>query len=69
MRWKHRMSPFGNIFAHVRKGLIGFSLPQELDFEMEAKNIFQVREYFEGVKNTPLVIPNGNSNNVLLFWG
>ncbi|KAG0136604.1 ABC1 family-domain-containing protein [Tuber indicum] len=34
------------------------SLPQELNFEMEAKNIFRIREYFEGVKNTPLVIPN-----------
>lgn len=63
------MPPFGNIFAFVRKGLIGFSLPQELNFEMEAKNIFRVREYFEGVENTPLVIPNGNSKNVLLFGG
>ncbi|PWW78984.1 ABC1-domain-containing protein [Tuber magnatum] len=34
------------------------SLPQELDFEMEAKNIYRVREYFKGVENTPLVIPN-----------
>ncbi|KAG0639576.1 ABC1 family-domain-containing protein [Tuber brumale] len=34
------------------------SLPQELNFEMEAKNIFRIREYFEGVENTPLVIPN-----------
>jgi len=61
------MSPFRNIFAHVWKGLIGFSLPQELNFEMEAKNIFRVREYFEGIKNTPLVIPNGDSKDVLLF--
>ncbi|RPB05085.1 ABC1-domain-containing protein [Choiromyces venosus 120613-1] len=34
------------------------SLPQELNFETEAKNIIRVREYFKGVKNTPLVIPN-----------
>ncbi|CUS09383.1 unnamed protein product [Tuber aestivum] len=34
------------------------SLPQELNFEMEAKNIYRVREYFKGIENTPLVIPN-----------
>jgi hypothetical protein len=30
-----------------------------LDFEQEAQNIFRVRKYFDNVKNTPLVIPNG----------
>ncbi|KAK6535101.1 hypothetical protein TWF694_001588 [Orbilia ellipsospora] len=33
------------------------SLPLELDFEEEAKNIYRVREHFKAIPNTALVIP------------
>lgn len=35
------------------------SLPQELDFRMEADNANRAREYFKGRSDAPLVIPEG----------
>lgn len=36
-----------------------FSLPQELDFQMEAENARVAREYFSKRTNAPLIIPKG----------
>lgn len=36
------------------------SLPQELDFRMEAENARRAREYFQTRTKAPLVIPEGN---------
>jgi aarF domain-containing kinase len=35
-----------------------FSLPQELDFVMEAKNAIRAKEYFSNIPELPLVIPD-----------
>lgn len=37
------------------------SLPQELDFQMEAENARVAREYFSKRTNAPLIIPKGRS--------
>lgn len=37
-----------------------FSLPQELDFRMEAQNATHASEYFKKHSNAPLVIPEGS---------
>ncbi|KAI9712525.1 MAG: hypothetical protein M1812_006834 [Candelaria pacifica] len=34
------------------------SLPQELDFAQEGENAVRARKYFQGIQDTPLVIPN-----------
>ncbi|KAI9696936.1 MAG: hypothetical protein M1836_004897 [Candelina mexicana] len=34
------------------------SLPQELDFAQEGENAIRAREYFKGIQDTPLVIPD-----------
>ncbi|CAG8982184.1 hypothetical protein HYALB_00003620 [Hymenoscyphus albidus] len=35
-----------------------YSLPQELDFNLEAKNAMRAKEYFSHITELPLVIPN-----------
>jgi aarF domain-containing kinase len=39
-----------------------FSLPQELDFRMEAQNATRASEYFKEHSDAPLVIPEGAYN-------
>ncbi|EON62819.1 Atypical/ABC1/ABC1-B protein kinase [Coniosporium apollinis CBS 100218] len=34
------------------------SLPQELDFHLEAENAIRARNYFKSIKNVPLIIPD-----------
>lgn len=42
-----------------------FSLPQELDFRMEAENANRASEYFKKHSDAPLVIPGGISTHLL----
>lgn len=37
-----------------------FSLPQELDFRMEAQNAIEASKYFDKNSHVPLLIPDGN---------